>query len=122
MSRISPLVRGLLAIAAVALVIVLLNAEIALATAGVLLRVAFIVVFAVVAYFWWRDMGRREIETWGPLQARVFYGAAALLVVDLVWFSLYSLAGLDALAFFLVAGVCVYALVRTWRDARSLGG
>ncbi len=67
-------------------------------------------------------MGRREIGTWGGLQARVFYGAAALLVIDLIWFSLYSLSGLNALAFFLVGAACVYALIRTWRAQRTYGG
>ncbi len=121
MSRVPPLARGLIAIAIVALAIVLLNAEVALVTAGLLLRIAFVVVAGLVAYFWWRDLGRREIETWGDRQQRVFYGAAALAVIDLVWFSLYSLQGLDALVFFLVAGVCVYALVRTWRGQRTYG-
>lgn len=122
MNRISPFVRGLLIIAAVALVIIALQAEVALVTAGLLLRIAFIVVFAVVAYFWWRDMGRREIETWDTLPMRVFYAAAGLLVLDLIWFSLYSLSGLDALAFFLVAGVCAYALFFTWRRQHTYGG
>ena len=51
----------------------------------------------------WRDFGRREIELWPRRAQWVFYGAVALLVVDLGWFFLTPLNGLDALAFFLVA-------------------
>src|SRR5436190_1456532 len=49
------------------------------------------------------------------------YGAVALLAVDLGWFFVVGVSGLDALVFFLVAGACVYAGVRTWRDQRRYG-
>ena len=70
----------------------------------------------------WRDFGRREIALWPRRAQIVFYGAVALLVVDLGWFFL-TLAdgGLDALAFFLVAAGCGYAAFRTWRDAHRYG-
>ena len=51
----------------------------------------------------------------------MFYGAVALLVVDLGWFFIVGVSGVDALIFFLVAGACVYAGVRTWRDQRRYG-
>ena len=34
-------------------------------------------------YMFWRDRLRHEIETWGTRQRIVFYGAAALIVLDL---------------------------------------
>jgi len=116
----SPFVRNLLILAGIALVIVVLQAETAVATASTLLRFAFFIAIAVVAYFFWRDFGRREIETWSSRQQWVFYGAIALLVADLGWFFFGRLSGLDALAFFVVAGVSVYAGWRTWHDARRL--
>jgi hypothetical protein len=116
----SPFVRNLLILAAIAALIVVLNQETALATAGTLLRFAFFIAIGVVAYFFWRDMGRHEIETWGGRQQAVFYGAVALFVVDLGWLLIGHLSGLDALAFFVVAGVCVYAAVRTWLDGKRL--
>jgi len=58
MSRISPFLRNLAILALVALVIVILNQETALATAGTLLRFAFFIAIAVVAYFFRRDFGR----------------------------------------------------------------
>jgi hypothetical protein len=116
----SPFVRNLLILAAIAAAIVVLNAETALATAGTLLRFAFFIAIAVVAYFFWRDMGRREIETWQGRKQVIFYSAVALFVVDLGWLLLGHLKGLDALAFFVVAGVSIYAAVRTWLDGKRL--
>jgi uncharacterized membrane protein YgdD (TMEM256/DUF423 family) len=116
--RLSPFVRGMLIIAAISLVVVVLNLETALSTAGLLVRVAFFLGIAFVAYLMWRDFGRREIGVWGTRYQYVFYGAVALFVVDVAWWFTTSLSGLNALAFFLVAGACVYAAVRTWRGQR----
>ena len=113
----SPFVRNLGIVALLALVIVALNLETSLVTASILLQVAFVIALAFVAYMLWRDFGRREIALWPRRAQIVFYGAVAVLVVDLGWFMLGSLGGLDALAFFLVAGGCGYAAFRTWRDA-----
>ena len=116
----SPFVRNLLILAAIAAAIVALNLETALITAGLLLRVAFVIAIAVVAYFYWRDFGRREISTWSARAAWVFYAAVALLVVDLGWIMLYGPQGRDLLAAILAAAACVYAGVRTWREQRTL--
>ena len=116
----SPFARNLLILAALSAAIVLLNAETALATASTLLRFAFFIAIAVIAYFFWRDMARREIELWPTRQQWVFYGAVALFVVDLGWFLFAHPQGRDALAFFLVAAACVYAAVRTWLDQKRL--
>jgi hypothetical protein len=123
--RISPFVRGMAVIAAIALVIVVLNQETALVTAGLLLSVAFYFAIALVAYLLWRDFGRREISMWPTRQQRVFYGAVALFVIDAGWYLTSrftgALRGPDLLAFFLVAGACIYAAVRTWRDQNRYG-
>jgi hypothetical protein len=116
----SNFVRNLLILAAIALVIVVLNLQIAVLTVGLLLRIAFVIAIAVVAYFYWRDFARREIETWPTRAAWVLYGAVALLIVDIGWYSLSHLSGRDALAFVLVAAACIYAGVRTWREQKSL--
>jgi hypothetical protein len=116
----TPFIRNLLILAAVALVIVLLNLETAVLTASLLLRIAFIIAIAVVAYFYWRDFGRREISTWPQRAAWVFYAAVALLVVDIGWWMLGGLAGRNLLVAILVAAACGYAGYRTWRDQRNL--
>lgn len=116
----TPFLRNLLILAAVAVAIVLLNLQTALLTVGLLLRLAFIIAIALVAYFYWRDFGRREIATWPARAVWVFYAAVALLVVDIGWWMLAGLAGRDLLAAVLVAGACAYAGVRTWRDQQQL--
>jgi len=116
----TPFIRNLLILAAVAVVIVLLNLETAVITASLLLRIAFIIAIAVVAYFYWRDFGRREISTWTQRAAWVFYSAVALLLVDIGWWMLGGLAGRNLLIALLVAVACGYAGYRTWRDQRNL--
>jgi hypothetical protein len=116
----SPFLRNLAILAGVALVIVLLNLEVALATVGTLLRLAFFIALAVVAYFFWRDFARREIETWSTRAAWVFYGAVGLVVVDAGCWLFGHPTGREALAFIAVAAICVYAAIRTWRDQRTL--
>jgi hypothetical protein len=120
MNRISPLIRNLAILVAVSIVIVVLNQETALVTASTLLRFAFIIVVGVVAYFYWRDFARREIETWPGRDQWIFYGAVGLFVVDLGWYFLGHLSGRDALAFILVAAGCAYAAIRTWLNRRRL--
>ncbi|HZO97103.1 MAG TPA: hypothetical protein VFB42_07010 [Gaiellaceae bacterium] len=116
--RLSPFARGMLIIAAIALLVVALNLQTSLATAALLVRVAFFLAVAFAAYMLWRDFGRREIAVWDARRQWVFYGAVALLVVDLGWWFVSALSGLEALVFFVVAGICVYAAVRTWREQR----
>jgi hypothetical protein len=121
MSRISPFARGMLVIAIVAGLIVVLNLETSLSTAALLVRVAFFLAIAFVAYMLWRDFGRREIVLWPARAQWVFYGAIALFVVDIGWYFVHGVNGADALVFFLVAGACIYAGVRTWRDQHRYG-
>src|SRR2546423_1029888 len=104
--------------AGAALIVVVLDLETALSTAGLLVRLAFFLAIAFVVYMYWRDFGRREIGVWQTRQQWVFYGAVALLVVDVGWWVVAGVSGLNALVFFLVAGACVYAAVRTWREQR----
>src|SRR3954447_13544325 len=121
MRRMSPFVRGLLIIALIAAVIVGLDQERALTTASTLVRFAFSLAIAFVAYLLWRDFGRRQISLWPRRQQWVFYGAVALLLVDLGWYFATPLDGRDLLAFLLVAAACIYAAIRTWRDQRRYG-
>jgi hypothetical protein len=118
-SRMNPTVRGLLIVAAIAAVIVLLQLQASLVAIGMLVRIAFFIAIAVVLYLLWRDRMRWEIETWGSRARWVFYGAVGLAVLDLGVYFWRGASGLDALAFLLVLGVCVYAMYRTWRDQRA---
>jgi hypothetical protein len=116
----TPFIRNLLILAAVAVVIVLLNLQTAVVTAALLLRIAFVIAIAVVAYFYWRDFGRREISTWPQRAAWVFYSAVVLLVVDIGWWMLGGLTGRNLLVAILVAAACGYAGYRTWREQKNL--
>ena len=116
----SPFFRNLGILALLALAIVLLNQETALVTAATLLRFAFFIVIGVVAYFFWRDIGRREIETWPARSSRVFYAAIALFVVDAGWWIVLGVTGRDVLAALVVGAICVYVGVTTWRAQRSV--
>ena len=120
MRNINPFARNVGVLALISLLIVVLNQETALATAGRILSLAFVIAIAVVVYFLWRDFGRREIGMWPRRAQWVFYGAAALLVADIGWWMSTSLSGRDALAFFAVAAVSAYSLLRTWRNEQRL--
>lgn len=113
--------RNLLILAGIAALIVVFNQEVALFTIGMIVRFVFFIAIAVVAYFYWRDFGKREIETWESRAQWVFYGALALFVVDIGWWMLGGAhSGPNALVFFVVAAVCIYVGIRTWRGGRSL--
>ena len=116
----SPFLRNLAILAGLALAIVLLNQETALVTAATLLRFAFFIVIGVVAYFFWRDIGRREIETWPTRSSRVFYAAVGLFVLDVGWWVVIGVTGRDVLAALVVGANCVYVGFTTWREQRSV--
>jgi hypothetical protein len=116
----SPFLRNLAILAGLALAIVLLNQETALVTAATLLRFAFFIVIGVVAYFFWRDIGRREIDTWPARSSRVFYAAVGLFVLDVGWWVVIGVTGRDVLAALVVGAICVYVGFTTWREQRSV--
>ena len=123
-SELNPFIRGLLIVAAIAGVIVVFQLYTTLAVVSGLLRIAFFLAIAFFVYMLWRDR-RGEIELWQQRSKVVFYAAAILIVLDLaVYFSPVSiapLAGPNALAFFLVLGICGYAMWRVWRDEHRYG-
>ena len=114
----NPTVRGLVLIAIVSAAIVALQAESALVQLSVLLQVMFVVAIAIFVYTAWRER-RHEIELW-PLRARVsFYGGAGLILADIAAFWYDRPSGPAALAFFLVLGICGFAMFRVWRDQHT---
>jgi hypothetical protein len=116
--------RGFLIIVAVAAALTAAGTAgaVTLAVVFLVLQIAFIVVIAIVLLRLWRR-NREEIATW-PLRVRVvFYGGAALALVNLVASFLlpWPSGGLEALVFFLVLGVSVFAMWRAWRDQHTYG-
>ena len=111
-------VRGLGIIALIALVIVVLQLEATLAALFLLMRIAFFLAIAYFVFLVWRER-RADIGAWSTRAQVVFYGAAGVALLDLAQFFVVSLAGLNALAFFLVLAGCGYAMWKVWRDRHT---
>ncbi len=120
----NPTLRGFLLIVLVAALITASGqaGAIGLGVVLLVLRIAFLVVIAIVLFRLWRR-NREEIGMW-PRRARlVFYGAAALALVDVAAAFVAPWPGtpLEALVFFLVLAACAYAMVRVWRSEHTYG-
>jgi hypothetical protein len=122
----NPTVRGFAIIVAVAAAITASGTAGALGIAIVflVLRIAFIVVVAIVLFRLWRR-NRERIAEWQRRSQLVFYGAAALAVVNVVAsfapYVSWPTTGLESLVFFGVLAACAYAMWRVWRDEHTYG-
>ena len=117
---INPFVRGLILVGLIALVVVVLQLQATLTALFLLAQIAFFLAIAFFIYLVWRER-RGDIEAWSTRARVAFYGAAALIVLDLGAFFLTGPSGRDALAFFLVLIICAFAMFRVWRDQNSYG-
>ena len=118
--KLNPSVRGFLIIGAIALTVVVLNLYNVLASLAILAQIAFLLAIAFFVFLVWRER-RDEISAW-PLRAQLaLYGAALLIVFDLLVFSFWGASGLGAVAFLLVLVVCGYAGFRAWRSQHTYG-
>jgi hypothetical protein len=116
----NPMLRGFLIIGVIALVVVVLNLSVALASLFVIARIAFFLAIAFFIYLFWRER-RSDIAVW-PLRARIaFYGGALLIVAALGLFFYQGASGLDALALLLVLGLSGFAMWRIWREQHTYG-
>ena len=111
----NPTVRGFAIIAVVAAVIVALSLEPVLATVGGLLRIAFFLAVAFFLFLVWRER-RSDIEAWRDRSKRVFYGAAALAVLDVGMLIGLHPSGPESAAAVVVLAACAFAGWRVWRD------
>jgi hypothetical protein len=121
----NPMLRGFLIIAAIALVVVVLQLYQTLAIVSGLLRIAFFIAIAVFVFLWWRSR-RADIDMWSDRSRRVFYAAAILIVLDLALFfspvRVDPIAGPSALAFIAVLVICAFAMWRVWRQEHTYSG
>ncbi len=120
-SQLNPTLRGFLIIAAIALLIMVLNLYTALASLAVLLRIAFFLAIAFFVFLVWRER-RTEIDTWSTRSRVVFYGSALLIVFDLALYFWRGWHGYDELGFIAVLALSAFAMVRIWRTEHSFGG
>ena len=124
-AQINPFVRGLLVIAAVALVVVVLQLYQTLAALFLIAKIAFPLAIAFFVYLMWRER-RSDIATWPDRLRAVLYAGVAVIVADFLLLTYLSLvgdglAGFDALAFVLTLGLSGFAIYRAWRDAHTYG-
>ena len=122
MKRFGPTARGFAIILVVAALITASGTAgaVGLSLVLLILRIAFIVVIAIVLFRLWRRH-REEIGTWPARSRVVFYGAAALALVDILAasFTPFPAGGLEALVFFFVIAACLFAMWRVWRDEHT---
>jgi cobalamin synthase len=116
----NPTLRGFLIIVVIVLAIILLNQQTALLSLVLLTRIAFFLAVAFFIYLLWRER-RGDISTWPGRAQFAFYGGALLIVVALGVFILNRPSGQEALAFFVILGLCAFAMFRTWRDQHTYG-
>jgi hypothetical protein len=116
----NPTLRGFLIIGVIVLLIVVLSLEETVISLHIIARIAFFIAIGVVLYLLWRDRVREDAGTW-PARARwTFYGAGALILVDVGAFFLgYLGRGPDAIAFVAVLVFCGFAMYRVWRDEHT---
>jgi ABC-type branched-subunit amino acid transport system permease subunit len=117
-SRMNPTLRGFLIIAAIALVVIMLNLYVALASLLVLAQIGFFLAIAFFIYLLWRER-RDDIGVW-PMRAKfAFYGGALLILVAIGVFVLDRPAGFQAIAFLATVVFSGFAMWRTWRDQHT---
>jgi ABC-type nickel/cobalt efflux system permease component RcnA len=114
-SDMNPTLRGFLVIALIAVVIVALSLENTLTALFLLARIAMLLAIAFFVYLVWRER-RADIATWSDRARFTFYGAALLIVADLLaWQFAHLTRSLDAFAFIVVLLLCGFAMWRVWR-------
>jgi small-conductance mechanosensitive channel len=113
--------RGFLIIALIAAVVVVLQLERTLSALFILARIAFFLAIAYFLFLMWRDR-REEISMWSNRSRAVFYGSAALLVVNVgVRFFTPVGSGWNLIVFLAVFVGGGFAMWRVWRDEHSYG-
>ena len=115
----NPTLRGFILIALVAAAVVLLSLGSALGTLFLIVQIGLLVALVVFIYRVWRSR-RSEIGMWPRLPQIVFYGSALVILTDLVGYAFFAHGGIDAIAFLAVLVLCGFAMVRVWRDQRSV--
>jgi small-conductance mechanosensitive channel len=120
-SQLNPTVRGFLIIALIALIVIVLNLYVALASLFVIARIAFLLAIAFFVFLVWRD-GREEISVWPGHTRLAFYGGALVIVVALAVYFFRGASGLGALALLLALGLSGFAMWRAWRSQHTFGG
>jgi hypothetical protein len=120
--NINPTIRGLAILVVIAAAITAAGAEEGLDVVIWVIQVLFLLAITWALYRLWRR-NREEISYWSVRARAVFYGAAALAIVNIVLsFVLpYPEGGLESLVFFVVLGAAAFSMWRVWRDQHTYG-
>ena len=120
MSRINPTFRGLAIILLIAIVITLLNLQVALNSLLLIAKIAFFLAIAFFLFLLWRER-RDEISAWGRRSQAVFYGAVGLAVANIgaSILTAYPNGGLELLGYVAVLVACGYSVWRIWRQEHT---
>lgn len=117
----NPTVRGFLIVAAIAVVIVVLQLQTTLSALFLLARIAFFLAIAYFLYLAWRDR-RHAISMWPTRSRVVFYGAALLLIVNVAARFFVPVGnGWNLIVFLAVFVLGGFAMWRVWRDEHTYG-
>ena len=117
----NPTLRGFLIIAAIVVVIVILQLQATVFSLLLLTQIAFFLAIAYFVFLVWRDR-RQEISMWSNRSRIVFYGSAVLLVVNVaVRFWELVGGGWNLIAFLAVFVLAGFAMWRVWRDEHTYG-
>jgi small-conductance mechanosensitive channel len=119
-SQMNPTLRGFLIIAVIVVLIIVLQLQATLVSLGLIARVALFIAMAFFVYLVWRE-NRAEIHAWPRRAVSVFYGAAFLIVTDLVVVTVWGAPGVQVLAFVAVIVLCAVAMWRVWKDQHTYG-
>jgi hypothetical protein len=117
----NPTLRGFLIIGLIALIVVVLQLERTLTAVFLLAQIAFFLAIAYFLFLIWRDR-REEISMWSVRSRAVFYGSAALMVINVAVRFFTSIGNGLNLIVFLAVFVCGgFAMWRVWRDEHAYG-
>jgi len=122
MRDLNPTVRGFAIVLAIAAVVTALSLQPTLGVIIGIFQILFLIAIAFAIYRLWRSR-REEISMWSPRARVVFYGAALLGIFDVVarFFTTWPTGGFEALVFFVVLGLCGFAMWRVWHDEHTYG-
>ena len=116
----NPTLRGFLIIAGIALIVIVLNLYVALASLFLIAQIAFFLAIAFFLYLFWRDR-RSEIETWPGRVRFAFYGGAFLILVALAVYFTVGASGPQALALLVTIALSGVAMWRAGTSQHTYG-
>jgi hypothetical protein len=120
--NVNPTLRGFGIIVLIAAVITAFQLQVGLEVVLVFVNVLFLLAIAYVLFLLWRSR-REEISTWSMRSRVVFYGAAALAIVNIAlsFTDFWPVGGFETLIFFFVLFAAGFSMWRVWREEHTYG-